>query len=146
VKQIRKVRRYSRADWRLLAEAALLVGATRLELSILPFKVVLRRAGRAGQRWRSASVDPVSAERVAWAVSRVSRFVPGASCLTQALATRVLLSRRGFEGRLRVGVAKADNGKLEAHAWIERDGVILIGDQPGLRRFVELPTLDPAGS
>lgn len=66
-------------------------------------------------------------ERIARAVTGASRAVPGAACLTQALAAQVLLERRGLPARVRVGVTRADGGQLLAHAWVESDGRIVLG-------------------
>lgn len=65
--------------------------------------------------------------RIAWAVTRASRAVPGAACLTQALAAQVLLERHGFPARVQVGVRRSDGAQLLAHAWVESDGRILLG-------------------
>jgi Transglutaminase-like superfamily len=52
-----------------------------------------------------------------------------------------LLRRRGFVTDLRIGVMRGDSGRLEAHAWVELDGRILIGQTPSLERFERLPAL-----
>jgi hypothetical protein len=46
------------------------------------------------------------------------------TCLALSLTLWWLLERQGIESRLRVGIRKED-GKFEAHAWVERDGVAL---------------------
>lgn len=47
-----------------------------------------------------------------------------ATCLERSLALWWLLARYGVATRLRIGVQSA-NGKLEAHAWVERDGAAI---------------------
>lgn len=64
-----------------------------------------------------------------WAITRAARFVPGASCLTQALSLQVLLARRGLGSRLCIGVRKGGQKSFEAHAWVERGGRVLIGGE-----------------
>ena len=44
----------------------------------------------------------------------------GAKCLAKALTTQVLMERRGHQCEFKLGVAKNEQGELEAHAWIER--------------------------
>ena len=69
-----------------------------------------------------------SADRVAWAVEMASWRMPGAkSCLTQALAAQVLLGRRGYPTLLHIGVAKGEQGRFRAHAWLESKGKVVIG-------------------
>jgi hypothetical protein len=52
-----------------------------------------------------------------------ARYCPGgASCLVRSLAVLGLLRRRGLGAQLRIGVG-ATAPVLEAHAWVELDGV-----------------------
>jgi len=46
------------------------------------------------------------------------------SCLVKSLALWWLLGRQGISSHLRIGIRK-ENEKLEAHAWVERDGAAL---------------------
>jgi hypothetical protein len=52
------------------------------------------------------------------------------------------MTRHGFSPQLRIGVAKGETGKLEAHAWIESQGKIVIGYLKDLSRFTPLPSLE----
>jgi hypothetical protein len=65
-------------------------------------------------------------EALARAVSAVARRIPGATCLTQALALDLLLRRRGVVARLVVGVSNRGE-RFGAHAWLEYEGRVLIG-------------------
>jgi hypothetical protein len=62
------------------------------------------------------------------AVRVAARHVPGASCLTQAIALHLLLERRRIGSHLVVGVART-NGRFRAHAWVDSDGEVLIGGE-----------------
>lgn len=46
------------------------------------------------------------------------------SCLAKSLTLWWLLGRQGIVSNLRIGIRK-ENEKLEAHAWVERDGAAL---------------------
>jgi hypothetical protein len=129
--------------------AALLVVLIRLGLWLLPFRMLcslLDRwawAGR-GSRVAGRPSDAALAAHVARYVERISRYVPAASCLTQALAAQALLRRHGVAVRLRIGVVKAGPRRLMAHAWVEAgDRVILGATEPGL--FTPLPLLKRDG-
>jgi len=75
-----------------------------------------------------------------WAVETADGAVgTGGSCLAVALAADRLLSAHGYDSTLRIGVARDGRG-FEAHAWLERDGRVLVGDLPDLARFRPLPT------
>jgi len=124
---------------RLLLTTAVLVGCVRVGLWVLPFPTVRRLLGPLR---RPATVrrrgDELSSERVAWAVDVVGKRIPGGgNCLVQALATQVILDRRRRPARLRIGVAKDARGNLEAHAWVESDGTVIIGGSD-VSRFVAL--------
>jgi len=54
--------------------------------------------------------------------------------LRKALVLYALLVRRGIDAQLLIGVAKATNGQLDAHAWLECRGKILLGE-PATGRY-----------
>lgn len=108
----------------LLVGSLVHVLAVRLALTLFPFarlRVAIERL-----RSRPSAAARVSADELAWSVSAVSRYVPRATCLTQALALEALLRKQGYEAELRIGVARK-GGRFRAHAWLEREGKILIG-------------------
>lgn len=102
----------------------------RLRLTVSSFPTVDRLTGERPVR---QAVWQHSAVRIGSAVEAVSGYVPGATCLTRALAARVLLSSEGHASSLRLGMARID-GRLQAHAWLESDGTIVVGGA-GHRQF-----------
>lgn len=120
---------------RLLVRAFLTVAAFRAALSVLPFRWTRRLAARGPG---SGPVPATSADDLVWAVSAAARRVPRATCLTQALALQALLTQDGHDATLRLGVARGELGALEAHAWLESGGRVVIGG-PQSARFVPLP-------
>ena len=71
--------------------------------------------------------SPVPPERVAWAVEKAAGFTPGSTCLVSALVCQALLHRTGHQARLCIGAARNARGGVEAHAWIEDRGEVLLG-------------------
>lgn len=122
------------ADRRLLLRAALLLGAIRLGLSLFAFRTLRRLLARAAHR---RGDRPTSPERVAWAVASAGRYMPGATCLVQALAAQLLLEREGQPACLRIGVARTEPTQLQAHAWVESQGKIVFG-AADLERYTPL--------
>jgi hypothetical protein len=116
----------------------LLLAAIRLGLWLLPFQTLLQRLEKLG---RSASA-PRSIRQIVWMVNVSSRYMPGVKCLARALTTRVLLNWYGYASELRIGVAKGEQGELEAHAWVEYQGKVIIGGLSTLSRYVPLPSLN----
>jgi len=88
-------------------------------------------------------VRPGSADagRIVWAVSGASSYIPEATCLTQALAVQILLNRQGILADLRLGVGRNGDGQFKAHAWVEKDGRVLIGDYE-LESYCVIPPAD----
>lgn len=82
--------------------------------------------------------------KVTWAVSTVGKHLfVDQPCLTQALVVQLLFKRRKIPADLHIGVAKDSNGQLEAHAWVESDGVVVIGgSETDLQHYARLPSLD----
>jgi hypothetical protein len=118
----------SSRDRRLLIKAALLLGIIRLGLWLLVFQTLQGLLLRV--RWKSTGLseaDPLSLERIAWAIRVAGRYIPGVTCLVQALAAQVLLEQEGHPACLRIGVAKDKNGRLQAHAWTESGGKVVVG-------------------
>lgn len=119
------VRSLGASDWRLLAEAARLLLVVRIGLAVFRFPTL-----HAWLRSRRHLPDqPIV--RVAWAVRAVSRRVPGTTCLAEALMMESMLLSHGHAPALRIGVRAGDapvpSGAVDAHAWVECDGKVVIG-------------------
>lgn len=130
----------SPGDRRLLCEAVSLLVVSRLGLVLMPLKSLRAILGTTSRRRRSVdnACEQDSAPRVAWAIERARRCVPGATCLPQALAAEWLLRRRGQQSDLKIGVVKDRDGHLLAHAWVESHGRIVVGGLPNLASFAVL--------
>ena len=114
------------------------VAGFRVALWVLPWRLV-SRAPRLSRRRDDQVIDDTSR-----AVQAAARFVPAATCLTQALALRALLARRGRPSTLTLGVRHPARS-VEAHAWLEADGRIVLGD-PGTTPFARLHPPAPAAA
>lgn len=80
---------------------------------------------------------PVSPQQIGGAIASSSRFVPHATCLVQALAAQWILRRQNLVSHLHVGIIKQEDGQLAAHAWVECDGIIVVGGG-GLERYTPI--------
>lgn len=137
MKRLRKFLHLANSDRQLLLSAALIIGTVRLGLWLLPFQIwrqlVAEMRQTTHKRQKTQSVD-----KVVWAVAVASRYMPGGvKCLARALATQVLLGQRGYQAQLHIGVAKGEGG-LEAHAWVESQGRVVIGGLKDLGRYTPL--------
>jgi hypothetical protein len=127
------------ADQALLLKALVLVIGVRLGLWLLPFRVLHRMLGWLSGKRSSPRPDAEAfSEKAAWAVTAAGRYVPGATkCLVHALAVQVLLKRRGIPADLRIGVVKDEAKGLQAHAWVESRGVVVVGES-GMERYTPM--------
>ena len=137
--RLRKFFRLPRSERWLLVKTALLLGAIRIGLRSLSFQSLKQLLDSVS---KSRTAGEFSSDRIVWAVIAASRYVLGDKpCLTQALAVKLLLKRRGYPACLRIGVAREEGGKLQAHAWVEsRDRVVVGGGE--LSRFIPFPAFD----
>ena len=126
---------------RLFFRAAWLLFLIRLGLWLLPFATMRWFVARLTRSPAKATKHPhVTEDQIVWAVARVSHYIPGAkSCLPRALTAYVLLRREGHPSDLHIGVALDERKKLQAHAWVESQGKVVIGDVD-LSRYTPLPS------
>lgn len=131
------------SDRQLLINTFVLLGLVRLGLWLLPFQSLRQLLTRISQATHlPQEVDPTELGKVVWVVNLTSRYQPGGvKCLARALTTQVLISRRGYSSELRIGVAKGEQGQLQAHAWVESQGQVVIGHLSNLSEFTPLPSL-----
>lgn len=127
--RLQRFSRLPRGERALLAQAWGLFLLVDLALRILPLPRVLALSDRVF-RWPKAEAarsPACSSARLAWLVDVAGRYAPaGATCLKRSLVLSWLLRRRGIATTLRIGVARRD-GRIEAHAWLERDGQAIQG-------------------
>jgi hypothetical protein len=126
-------------DLVLLIRVAPLVCAVRVGLWLVSFRTLRRIVAFLTKTGPGRSTQ-FSADQLSWAVVRVSRYVPQTTCLTQALTLHILLRRRRLESRIRIGVAK-EKGGFEAHAWVESQDRVVIGDSD-LYRYTPMMVWD----
>jgi len=136
VKQLQRLAALSADERWLLARAAALVASIRIALWLLPLHWICRWAHRSGAVSRPLEAMPAS--RLAWVVQVAARRIPGASCLTQAMALQWLLVRAGRAASLQLGVAKDAAHGFESHAWVECEGQVFLDDSDVAVRFVPI--------
>lgn len=131
---------------RVLGEAAVLLLFVRIGLRTVSYSRL--------RAWLDRCADtPASTHRsisdVTWAVGATGRRLAGTTCLAEALVAHAMLRRRGHRPLLRIGVrqgdlsavarrAKADRSILEAHAWVECDGRVVMGEVPQIEGYAIL--------
>ena len=145
MRRIRNLLHLPLGDKLLLVRMALLLLLIRLALSGLSFQTtrrVLARAADVGSSVQTRNGSDRERKRIIWAATQMSRYVARERpCLPQALAVQFSLRRRGYPTVLRIGVAKGTDEQLQAHAWLECEGDVLIGGSLSPQFFTALPPL-----
>jgi Transglutaminase-like superfamily len=143
MKWLCKCLRIGYGDRTLIISTFVLLASVRLGLWLLRFRILLKISRKISQfNSNSKITQQFSVRKIAWCVDKVSCFMPGVKCLARALTTQMLMSRYGYNSQLRIGVAKGEQGNLEAHAWVEYQEKVVIGYLPDLYRFISMPSLD----
>lgn len=122
-----RLRRRVALAWRhagLLLHALSAVAVIRLGLRLIGYQPLLRRIERA----RPARKPAGNVHLAMWAIRHSARLVPGATCLTKALAGQYFCVRAGHPAIVRIGVQRRE-GRVAAHAWLVDDHDVLIGGQ-----------------
>jgi len=133
---------------RLLIFCLALQMGIRLGLWLAPYSKIQGFA----EKWankripRKTSPDPTFESRVVWAIMASSCLVPRCTCFVRALAAQILFRREGVQTELRVGIAKDSSGRLKGHAWLEKDGRVLIGETEDLSQYTLLNSLGASAS
>ncbi len=133
----RKVRKFRQLTWkdrRTFAVAAFLMpffwlrlryGTRPAAIDALPPEDEQRGASPAAAEALDSSDRAAEVEglrREAYLVDRAARQVlPAGHCLTSSAYLQWWLSRRGLRTDLRIGV-QSEDGKIQAHAWVEYFG------------------------
>jgi len=141
--KILKIFRLPYSERIVIVKAASLLVLVRLGLLLFSFKTVMNLIewlkSKSKELAHTSRIDP---DRIAWAVVVTSRYIPFIKCLAQALVTHILFARHGYASQLRIGVAKDGHERLKAHAWVESQGKIVVGNMQDLSRFKPLPGLE----
>ncbi|MBZ9843935.1 lasso peptide biosynthesis B2 protein [Mesorhizobium sp. CA5] len=119
-----RLRSLSAWEMLFLARCLMVVSVVRLALTLSSYNRVRSLVTGMHAR-RDASVADL--RRVAWGVAAAARLVPGASCLTQALAGQYLLARQGSASKISIGIERGTGSELKAHAWLMSGNHIVLG-------------------
>jgi len=118
-------------------DTVLLLSISKLVIFTVPFKKVAPYLGKVNGTIEDTidTRQTDKAERVKLFVNMAAGNVPFKSvCLDQAMAGMLLLRRFKIPSNLCLGVKRNEKEqKLDAHAWIECGGRILIGGQRSLQ-------------
>lgn len=129
----KKIIKLLKLPWRdklLLLEALVLTGIIRFAILFIPFNKLARIAGKYKEESSQIISDEEKAitRKISWIVFVVSNRTPWESkCLVRALTAQIMLSTRKVSSTLYLGVARDEEKKLIAHAWLRSGENIITG-------------------
>lgn len=127
--------------WLYLNTAIWLLGV-KVGLCILPFYRLCGWLNRNDHlNGRQADVQEIFL--ILQAIERISQLLAPLrmNCLPQALVGYKLLRQNKFDVKLKIGVMKNPGGHLVAHAWLEYQGEVILGNLQCLGQFVPFSSL-----
>ena len=143
VARMRKLRALPVRDWFVLGYACLLVPVVWMSLRAfgLPRTLAWAVAPRPSEQTNDSRVSTKAS--LGRLVNIAARYGPiRAACLVRSLVLIRILSGRGATGTLQIGVRKGSSTQLDAHAWVEYEG-IPVNDHPNVARdFAIFDALD----
>lgn len=122
----------------LLIRSVVLTLSIRIFLYVLPFSRIHSIFNRIG-KVHITQDKPKQIRDIIWSVKVAANHIHGATCLVQAITAQILMTHYKHNSTLRIGVNKSD--KFKAHAWIEMDNKIILGESPV--DFVPIFDLEP---
>lgn len=132
----RKLQRLSRVERKLLVEALLLLPLTAFCIKLIGFQRLYTAMAEWSRRKSNLELGQTKVYTIARSVCLASyRGFYRPNCLQKSLVLWWLLRHQGIESDLRIGVRKQD-GRLEAHAWVEYQGYVLNDSSDVARRFL----------
>lgn len=148
MKRLSKFLQMTSGERHLVINTFIVLLLVRLGLCLLPFQVLEQLLARISEFPKSPQFgsrrqdhEP-TLDNIVKAVNRSSWQMPGnVKCLARALTTQVVMSRCGYAPLLRIGVTKSVQGHLEAHAWVESHGQIVMGYLSDLSRYTPMSSI-----
>jgi hypothetical protein len=135
-------RRISAADWRLLACVRVMQAVALAAVTWAPIPAVRRRLARL-RPVALACAGSVSERRVLWAIDTSARWHAATStCLARALAADWLLGSVDAPLTIVIGVTRPGGGGMHAHAWVERDGCVILGGADARQAYLPFVAWD----
>lgn len=129
-------------QWLYLTIAIYLI-AIKLGLLLFGFNKLYSLAKKKPHKTPLRHLDQQEMHTVVLAINRLGKFLTPLkiNCLPQAIVGNLILSKKGFQVTLKIGVYKNIDNILIAHAWLEHNGEVILGQLNNLREFLSFPSL-----
>lgn len=129
------MKQISSNEFTLFLEAWIFLCLARVILIFVPFKKVVKLLGNNANLENETMTLPKNTSnqiKIQLSISRGCKYSFWRTmCFEQALAAKMMLKRRNIYSRIYFGVKKSnlESNKMQAHAWLDSEGVTLTGNQ-----------------
>ena len=114
------------SDWALLSAVAVMQVAVAGAARLVPLRSLRAGAARGGRLFRTLS--RTETPRIVWAIGATGRRLGSLStCLVRAVVAEAILNTPERPLRFSIGVKRAADGSLQAHAWLTDGDRVVIG-------------------
>ena len=133
----RKVLLLSREERTLCIHAVFWLLKTFIYLKVFPYQRVLIIIRKQAEKPVIHPSDRIlSADYICVLIEKCARNLPIVlTCLPQALAGYVICRKYGYKTKLRIGARKAPSSGFRAHAWLEFEGRIIMGNLMDIKSY-----------
>ncbi len=137
---MKRIQKFWQLDYNtryLLVKTFFLLNSIRFGFLFLKFPLLQKLLGKIGKSRSDLSAHPaISIDKIVWGVEVSTQFSPGgAKCLARSLTVHALMQRQGYDPKLQIGVIKSPIEELQAHAWVEYQGKVVIGNLSDLEKY-----------
>jgi len=126
---------------KLLIEALYFLFISQLMIKFVPFRKISKILGKPEKEECIVSKKEENPEgcKELEQISKIVRLAANgifwdSKCLARAIAVKKLLKRRKIRSTVFLGVAKGEENKLLAHAWVSSGGRIITGEN-GIEKY-----------
>ena len=116
---------------------------TRLSLRFAGFRRTVSLLGGLPTPLAEQPAQSIDVARWVDVIRRMGGRPYGASCLDRSVFLWFVMRQRGLVGQIRIGVT-SDGDRLDGHAWVEHDGVV-VNDDPNVATRFAVFDGDPIG-
>lgn len=127
------------SDKKLILEILFFLGWSRLLIVLFHFRKVAAYLEKKEKK-REKQNNSFDLQNLSQMMIKVSRHTFWKSnCLTQALAAKFMLNRRGIKSVVYFGVLREGDEAFKAHAWVKSGEFVVTGEK-GMERFHVIKT------
>jgi hypothetical protein len=139
---IKKITQLSVSDYVLMTEGFVYLLISNFLIYLLPMRWWVNWIGKAEEAESNASLTETQKRKLVKVRKNLFRanklLLNSSRCFALSLALKKMLARRSISVSLYLGVNKANEGNLQAHAWVKSGAAVIYGGQNASDKYTQL--------